>query len=378
MEHQWQTKYWDIHNIVDKDVDNLITHPHIQEAASWINRDEPVAFPTETVYGLGANALSDKAVQKIFAAKGRPADNPLIVHISCVDKLAGIVDKVPDKARILMEKFWPGPLTLVLPCGSQVSRIVTAGLDTVAVRMPAHPVALALIEACGKPLAAPSANRSGKPSPTRAEHVWHDLAGRIVGVLDGGETGIGLESTVVDVTGEVPVLLRPGGVTKGELEAVIGPVDVDPALKHSMELAHSPQTFRPRSPGMKYKHYAPDGEVFLVSLAKGIQEMRRFIQDCVNRDRQQGYTVAVLTTDDGLSCYSADLVLSLGDREELQTVAQRIYDALRQVDQARMQKIYIESFPPEAVGEAIMNRLHKAAQGRMLEPRPLSNSSSTH
>ncbi|WP_307339483.1 L-threonylcarbamoyladenylate synthase [Caldalkalibacillus uzonensis] len=368
MEHKWQTKHWHIHNVVDKHVDNLISHPHVQQAASWINRDEPVAFPTETVYGLGANALSDKAVQKIFTAKGRPADNPLIVHISAVDNLAGVVDEIPAQARLLMAKFWPGPLTLVLPRGSQVCQSVTAGLDTVAVRMPAHPVALALIEACGKPLAAPSANLSGKPSPTRAEHVLHDLSGRIVGVLDGGETGVGLESTVVDVTGEVPLLLRPGGVTQSELEEVVGRVEIDPALSYHLDSVHNTAAFRPRSPGLKYKHYAPDGEVFLVSLAKGVKAMRRYIQECALRDREQGYSVAVLTTDDGKGFYVADLVISLGDRTRLERVAQRIYAALREADQAQIQRIYVESFPTAAVGEAIMNRLLKAAQGRMLEP----------
>lgn len=360
MDQRWPTYHWVIHNAVDKDVDKLLNHPHIQVAAAWINRGEPVAFPTETVYGLGADAASENAVRKIFQAKGRPVDNPLIVHISSLAQLGSVAGAVSPQARRLMERFWPGPLTLVLPRGDQVCESVTAGLDTVAVRMPDHPVALALIEACGKPLAAPSANRSGKPSPTQAEHVLNDLEGKIVGVLDGGTTGLGVESTVVDMTGPIPFILRPGTITWEMLQAVLDQVE--------MGGEGEARDQSPRSPGVKYKHYAPDGELFLISLAQGIGKMRRFIQRRIDEDRRKGYATAVITTDDGMNAYHADLILSLGQRSQLAQVAQRIYSALREADQAGAERIYAESFPVAGLGRAIMNRLSKAAQGRILEP----------
>jgi L-threonylcarbamoyladenylate synthase len=364
---KWNTKHWVVHNSVDNSVDNLIHNPQVQEAARWIEGEEVVAFPTETVYGLGANALSDKATRKIFEAKGRPSDNPLIVHIADAKQLTGIVDIIPEQGKRLMEAFWPGPLTLVLPKGDQVCEAVTAGLSTVAVRMPSHPLALALIKACGLPLAAPSANRSGKPSPTQAEHVLHDLTGRIVGVLDGGETGVGLESTVIDVTGDKPMILRPGGITKEQLEAVLGEVLTDPTLSmHDTQEAMIPSV-QPKSPGVKYQHYAPEGEMWLVSLDLGIDEMRGYIQQQVEIDRKKGLKVAVLTTEEALDSYSADLVLSVGSRQDLSTVARQIYHSLRVFDQNSIQRIYAESFPEIGLGEAIMNRLRKAAGGKIIK-----------
>ena len=213
---------------VDKNVDNLKTYPQIIEAAQKLKQNEVVAFPTETVYGLGGNAKSDDAVLKIFEAKGRPGDNPLIIHISDREQIRSFVKDIPKQAAVLMDAFWPGPLTIILEKRSGVlSEKATAGLSTVAVRMPDHPVALALIEASGLPLAAPSANLSGRPSPTTAYHVADDLTGRIAGIMDGGPTGVGLESTVVDCTGEIPVILRPGGVTREQLAEVVGEVSVD-------------------------------------------------------------------------------------------------------------------------------------------------------
>jgi L-threonylcarbamoyladenylate synthase len=366
---QYKTRLWNIHTLVDKPVDKLIDHPHVQAAAQLIRNKEAVAFPTETVYGLGADAFSDQAVQKIFQAKGRPQDNPLIVHIASVTMLAGVVDNVSKRAKLLMDRFWPGPLTLVLPKGEKVCASVTAGLNSVAVRMPAHPVALALILAARTPIAAPSANRSGKPSPTKAEHVWRDLAGRIAGILDGGETTVGLESTVLDLTEERPVLLRPGSITVEQLEEVVGPVDVESIEPMESESdAGENLPFVPRSPGQKYRHYAPEGELFLVSMEKGIEPMRQLIKNALARDQHKGYRVAVLTTDDGLNCYEADVVLSLGPRNQLDKVASRLYEALRRMDQARISKIYAETFPENSMGRAIMNRLRKAAGGRMLVP----------
>lgn len=369
MASQYTTQLWTIPAFVDNSVDNLVNHPHIQAAAQLIQKQETVAFPTETVYGLGADACSNEAVHKIFQAKGRPQDNPLIVHIANQDMLAGLVDNFSDEAKQLMDRFWPGPLTLVLPKGNRVCSRVTAGLESVAVRMPAHPVALALIKAANTPIAAPSANRSGKPSPTRAEHVWRDLAGRIAAILDGGETKVGLESTVLDLTEDRPVLLRPGSITLEQLEEVLGPVRVEAELVADDNPVETDQSaFKPRSPGQKYRHYAPEGELCLVSLEKGLEPMRQAIKLALEKDRREGLKTAVLTTDDGAARYDADLVISLGPRQQLDQVASRLYEALHQVDQAGIAKIYAETFPENQVGKAIMNRLRKAAGGKVIIP----------
>ncbi|MEH6956774.1 L-threonylcarbamoyladenylate synthase, partial [Neobacillus drentensis] len=248
------TKVWK----VDKSVDNLESNPQVVDAANFLRDNEVVALPTETVYGLGGNAESDVAVAKIFAAKGRPSDNPLIIHIADKKQLSTFVAEVPDKAEVLMEAFWPGPLTIIFKKKEGVlAESATAGLATIAVRMPDHPVALALLKCCGLPIAAPSANSSGKPSPTNAQHVLDDLNGKIAGVIDGGATGIGVESTVIDCTEAIPVILRPGGVTKEQLKAVIGEVRVDAAL--------TDEAARPKAPGMKYQHYAPNAPLYMVS-----------------------------------------------------------------------------------------------------------------
>src|SRR3954465_9353791 len=244
--------------IVDKYVDNLENNPQVVDAANFLRKNEVVALPTETVYGLGGNAESDEAVVKIFAAKGRPVDNPLIIHIADRSQLSSFVSEVPKTAEKLIDAFWPGPLTIIFKKKDGVlSEKATAGLSTVAVRMPDHPVALALLKSCGLPIAAPSAKSSGKPSPTNAQHVLDDLNGKIAGVIDGGATGIGVESTVIDCTEAIPVILRPGGVTKEQLEAVMGEVRVDAAL--------TDEAARPKAPGMKYQHYAPNAPLFMVS-----------------------------------------------------------------------------------------------------------------
>jgi L-threonylcarbamoyladenylate synthase len=333
---------------VDKNVDNLKTYPQIKEAAQNLKKNEVVAFPTETVYGLGGNAKSDEAVLKIFEAKGRPGDNPLIIHISDRKQIQSFVKTIPEKAILLMDAFWPGPLTIILENKSGVlSEKATAGLSTVAVRMPDHPVALALIEASELPLAAPSANLSGKPSPTTAAHVADDLTGRIAGIVDGGATGVGLESTVVDCTVEIPVILRPGGVTKEQLEEVVGKVSVDPALKDSDQT--------PKSPGMKYRHYAPNATFYLV---KGTKEQ---IQQLVNEKRNERLKVGVMTTKENKNFYDADVVIATGERERLETVAESLYDTLRAFNQENLDIIYGEVFPEQGVGQAIMNRLTKAS-----------------
>ncbi|MBM7652706.1 L-threonylcarbamoyladenylate synthase [Neobacillus cucumis] len=338
---------------VDKYVDNLENNPQVVDAANFLRENELVALPTETVYGLGGNAESDEAVAKIFAAKGRPGDNPLIIHIAERQQLNRFVTEVPPSAAKLMDAFWPGPLTIIFKKKEgALSEKATAGLETVAVRMPDHPVALALLKTCGLPIAAPSANSSGKPSPTKAEHVLDDLNGKIAGVLDGGATGVGVESTVIDCTGTLPVILRPGGVTKEQLEEVIGKVWEDAALKD--------QSARPKSPGMKYTHYAPNAPLFMVS------GTREFLQTLVEEKRGEGLRVGVLTTEENESFYEAELVLACGRRAEIETVAASLYDTLRSFNQGKVDIIFSEIFPNEGVGHAIMNRLEKAAGHKLI------------
>ncbi|WP_059104145.1 L-threonylcarbamoyladenylate synthase [Shouchella shacheensis] len=338
------TKIW----TVDKNIEREECSTSIEEAALWIKGGELVAFPTETVYGLGANALSQEAVAKIFLAKGRPSDNPLIVHISRLEQLEGLVIDVSEDARKLMDAFWPGALTLILSASDQVATNVTAGLSTVAVRMPSHPVALTLLDACGVPVAAPSANLSGKPSPTTATHVQRDLDKRIAGIVDGGPTGIGVESTVLDLSLPEPVLYRPGGVTREEIEAIVGPISVDPALTDTDS--------SPRSPGMKYTHYAPKGTLTLVRETKKIREL-------VEADRRSGLRVGVLATRGERAVYEADVVVYGKDSRH---VAHSLYDSLRRFDDAEVDVIYAETLPEEGIGMAVMNRLRKAAGGRIL------------
>ncbi|MBV6679149.1 L-threonylcarbamoyladenylate synthase [Bacillus thuringiensis] len=337
------TNMWVVDNVVERKK----YYPQLQEAAKLLRENEAVAFPTETVYGLGANAMDDEAIAKIFEAKGRPSDNPLIVHIGTKSQLDGIVKEIPPVAEKLMAHFWPGPLTIILPRKEGISERVTAGLNTVGVRMPDHPVALALIEEANVPVAAPSANRSGRPSPTLASHVYEDLNGKIAGIVDGGATGVGVESTVIDCTSTVPTILRPGGITKEQLEAVIGTVSLDPALKDEKE--------KPKSPGMKYTHYAPKAPLSIV------EGSREFIQQLVDEKKEEGFKVGVLTTEEYQHIYNADVILSCGVRSDLASVATKLYDVLRTFDASEVDVIFSESFPNEGIGNAIMNRLTKAA-----------------
>jgi L-threonylcarbamoyladenylate synthase len=329
----------------------------IRVAAELIRAGETVAFPTETVYGLGANAFDRNAVDQIFQAKGRPGDNPLIVHIARREDVNQLVTHIPEIAKRCMDRFWPGPLTLILPAKESIPSNVTAGLDTVGVRMPDHMVAIRLIEAAGVPLAAPSANRSGRPSPTTAEHVLEDLGGRIAGVVDGGPAQVGLESTVLDCTGEVPMILRPGSVTPEMLQEVLGDVRIDPALAGQGT---------PKSPGVKYTHYAPKGEMYLVEGAQA----RQHIRDLARKQSASGRRVGILTTSDGADFYS-DLpdvtLLAVGHRGNLSAVAAGLYDAIRAFDHAGADVIYAETFPEHGTGLAIMNRLRKAAGQRVIQ-----------
>ncbi|CAM4368269.1 L-threonylcarbamoyladenylate synthase [Paenibacillus macerans] len=337
----------------------------LAEAAAVLAAGGTVAFPTETVYGLGADARNTKAVEAIFAAKGRPSDNPLIVHIASMSQLEGLVTEVNETARKLMEAFWPGPLTLVLPAApGAVSPRVTAGLDTVGVRMPAHDVALRLIAAAGCPVAGPSANRSGRPSPTLASHVGEDLSGRIDGIVDGGPTGVGLESTVVEAGRDGTVtVLRPGGITAEQIARVTGAgVKLDAALREAGGGADSPA---PRAPGMKYTHYAPQGVMRIVSGAADRVAAR--IQAELAAASARGEKTGVLAFDERLPSYRADCALSLGSETELAAAAHRLYAALRRFDECGVTYILAESCPEEGLGAAVMNRLLKAAGHRVID-----------
>ncbi len=325
----------------------------IKQAAQIISQGALVAFPTETVYGLGADALNAGASEKIYAAKGRPSDNPLIVHIAEFSALDKIVTVIPKQARALSEAFWPGPLTLVLPKNENVPDETTGGLDTVAIRMPNHPVALALIKESGGYIAAPSANTSGRPSPTLAEHVFADLNGKIPLILDGGPVGIGIESTILDLTEEVPMILRPGFITKEMIEKVIGEVKVDPGI------IDSDSSVKPKAPGMKYKHYAPQADLVLISgEAKMVVER---ICTLTTENIAQGKRVGIICTDETYACYHQGTVVSIGSRKDENAIARHLYKILREFDDMDVEIIYSESFSTPRIGQAIMNRLLKAA-----------------
>lgn len=337
-----------------------IENEKIQEAANLIREGELVAFPTETVYGLGADALDPEASKKIYAAKGRPSDNPLIVHVSKFKDLEAIAKEVPAQAARLAEAFWPGPLTMIVWKNDSVPYATTGGMDTVAVRMPNHPVALALIEQSGCLIAAPSANTSGKPSPTEASHVALDMDGRIPMILDGGAVGIGIESTIVDLTEEKPMILRPGYITKEMLEeALQEEVVIDPGIIASDSLT------KPKAPGMKYKHYAPKADLVLVDGEAG--QVVATINDLVREKQEQGLRVGVIATDETKEQYQADIVVSIGARADEDAIAQHLYKILREFDDWNVDAIYSESFATPRIGQAIMNRLLKAAGHQVLQ-----------
>lgn len=331
----------------------ILTGSELTIAASLLRQGECVAFPTETVYGLGANTLDSEAVAKIYLIKGRPSDNPLIVHCHDQAQVKDLVEGWPREAQILMDKFWPGPLTLVLPKKPLIPPVVTGGLATVAVRIPSHSLALDLIRTAGLPLAAPSANLSGRPSPTRAEHVWQDLAGKIPAIIDGGPTGWGVESTVLDCTTQPFRLLRPGGVTLEQLQALVA-------------VAHAPEQFGttpPPSPGMKYKHYSPTAQVILV-VGKDI---RRGINKKIHEYSRQGLKVAVMAWEESRQDYPGVRFLALGRQGDYNTAATRIYHLLRQADKEDCDIILVHGLPQENLGLAIMNRLQKAAGPNIIQ-----------
>lgn len=335
-------------------------------AAAALRDGELVAFPTETVYGLGGHALDEQAVRRIFAAKGRPADNPLIVHVPTVEALRPLVAAIPPEVPLLARAFWPGPLTLVLPRSPIVPDVTTGGLDSVAIRLPSHPVALALLRYVHMPLAAPSANRSGRPSPTHAQHVLDDLAGHVAVVLDGGAARVGVESTVLDLTGERPTILRPGGVTREQLESVLGEVAIDSrarALPNGDLDVNEPV----RSPGMKYRHYAPqapatliEGEPPYVWQALRDSLEARSARRCgllVSREGEEWLRQYELPPETVIFC--------LGSRDHPEEFAQQLFSALRAMDDERVEAILIEGISEKGLGLAVMNRLRRAASGRI-------------
>lgn len=331
-------------------VDNLSTdQSSYAQAVDLLTKGEVVAFPTETVYGLGAIATSEEAVTKIFKAKGRPQDNPLIVHIGTKEELKAFTRDIPKLAEMCMDAFWPGPLTLILPLQPfTLAKNVTPGLQTVGVRIPEHTVALELLKQLKQPIAAPSANKSGKPSPTKAAHVYHDLEGKIPLILDGGTTGIGLESTVIDFVTEIPTILRPGGVTKEMLEKVIGPVN---------EAKTTDSKDAPRAPGMKYTHYAPDSPVYLIEAS--IQK----VKDAVDKLHNEHKKVAIIASDP-FNHIKVDYFFSLGKEDQLNDAAHLLYQALRNCDETDVDIILVPVLSKEGVGTAIMNRLEKATNGK--------------
>lgn len=382
------TIYWGLNSALEASllVQTEEDHSSIAEAAKMLRAGGTVAFPTETVYGLGADARNTAAVEAVFAAKGRPSDNPLIVHIADPSALDGLVTAVHPTAQALIDAFWPGPLTLVLPVRPGVlSPLVTAGLDTVGVRMPDHPVALALLSAAACPVAAPSANRSGRPSPTLASHVMDDLAGYIGGVLDGGAAGVGLESTVVQVQPDGTIaVLRPGGITTEQLAAVAGADAVDTAPAAVVELAAAeagassasgPDSAAgnsspgPRAPGMKYTHYAPRGWLGVVRGASP-QCVAAKATLLLQAAQQDGEITGLLLFEEHKALYPADAaacVVSLGSLSSPEEGARSLYAALRRFDEAGATYILAEACPETGLGAAIMNRLMKAAGGSVID-----------
>lgn len=332
---------------------------YIKQAGEIIKSGGLVGFPTETVYGLGADALNAEAAAKIYAAKGRPSDNPLIAHIADISMLKPLVREIPKKAESLMEQFWPGPMTLIFEKSDMVPKGTTGGLNTVAIRMPDNDIARALISASGTSVAAPSGNLSGRPSPTIAEHMIDDMDGRIDMIIDGGMVGMGLESTIVDVTCEPPMILRPGFITKEMLEKVIGTVEYDKAIFEKPS-----DGVKPKAPGMKYRHYAPAGEFVMYQGAS--EAVAGEIIRQAEAKSEEGYKVGIITTEQHKSLYAGIdgeniEVVTMGDEEQLETIANNLYKVLRDFDKNNTEYIYGETFAENDLGKAIMNRLTKAA-----------------
>lgn len=343
-------------------IDTKVINTNSQDlalAAKLLQDGELVAIPTETVYGLAANALDSNAVSKIFKAKGRPSDNPLIVHIGSLEQLPSLIHNISSSAKTLIQHFWPGPLTLVFRSSQKVPNIVNAGLTTVAIRYPKHPITTAIINLSGVPLAAPSANISGRPSPTNAKRVFEDLSGRIPLIVDGGSGSVGLESTVVDVTGTIPIILRPGKITQSMMERYVGRVDIDKGIL---------QNNNPKSPGMKYAHYCPNATVYIVEGRN--EDVIQTIDNLIDSPENKNKKIGVMATDESLNKYNPKAeVISVGSRLNLDTVAHSLFETLRTFDDLGVDIIYSESFPQgkqSDIRTAIMNRLMKAANHNVI------------
>lgn len=325
----------------------------VKEAGKILKNGGLVAFPTETVYGLGGDAKNKDASKAIYAAKGRPSDNPLIVHIPDVSWVDGIVSEIPEAAKKLADAFWPGPMTLIFKKNEVIPLETTGGLDTVAVRLPSHPVARALMEESGVYIAAPSANTSGRPSPTKAKHVAEDLSGKIDAIIDGGEVNIGLESTIIDVTEDIPTILRPGYISLDDVKAVVGEARMDPGIMSK------DSNVRPKAPGMRYRHYAPKGNLIVVNGEK--EKVCAYINAQVESAGALHKKVAVLASSETASTYKNAKVYVIGSLNDEEEIARNLYDVLRQFDEEEMELIFSEAFETPHIGQAIMNRLLKAA-----------------
>lgn len=345
-----------IYTLNEENIDTNI----IKEAGEVLKKGGLVAFPTETVYGLGGDALNPDSSKKIYAAKGRPSDNPLIVHISNLKALEKIVKDIPSDALKLADKYWPGPLTMIFNKNDVVPKETTGGLETVAVRMPSNKIARALIDASGGYIAAPSANLSGRPSPTVAKYVIEDMDGRIDIILDGGESDVGLESTIVDFTEGKPMILRPGYITQKMLEEALSErVEWDKAI------IDADSKTPPKAPGMKYRHYAPKGELVIVEGNK--EDVIKKINELTNEDKNNNLKTGVIATEETKDYYNADLVKSAGHKDKENEVAHHLFRILREFDEENIQKMYSESFKSDGVGAAVMNRLLKAAGHQIIK-----------
>ncbi|MCR5202936.1 MAG: threonylcarbamoyl-AMP synthase [Lachnospiraceae bacterium] len=363
--------------ISPEDIDDKV----LSEAGDILKAGGLVAFPTETVYGLGGDGLNPLSSKKIYEAKGRPSDNPLILHIASMDAVEHIAKDVTPEAYKLMEQFWPGPLTVILNKKDNVPDETTGGLKTVAIRMPSHPVAKRLIELSGLYIAAPSANTSGRPSPTKGSHVKEDLFGKIDMIIDSGAVGIGIESSIIDMTGERPMLLRPGYIKPEDVEEVLGEVDIDPVVLGKL----MPEGTAPKAPGMKYRHYAPKGDMEVV---KGEEiKVSEYILKNVRADADDGKRVAILTTEENKAIYQKALdglvagegnadkpgnrdkvtIISLGSCAKAGQISAHLFDALRSLDNMDIEMIYSETFYEDDMGMAVMNRLLKAAAYKVIE-----------
>ena len=331
----------------------------IEEAGDIIRDGGTVAFPTETVYGLGANALDEEAVKKIFIAKGRPQDNPLIVHV-CSKNISELVKEVPEVAQRMIDKFWPGPLTIILEKNDIIPNMTSANLNTVGIRMPSSEIALKLIELSKRPIAAPSANISGRPSPTEVERCIEDLNGKVDYIIGGESSDIGVESTIIDCTVNPPLVLRPGGITLEMLKEIDSNIEIDSALK-----SKPTENFKPKAPGMKYRHYAPKAHLKII---KGKNEKTiEIINEILENYIEKGNDVAILTTDENLNKFNSGKVISLGSENNLNEIAKNLFETLRKCDDLGVQHILCQGFEVKGVGLAIMNRLNKAAGYDILE-----------